>query len=400
MGLNDISSLLWEDIYLQLSKVEAVLTEDPAGAYNISNFQTKVVYHKKIEEIARKTNLTEWDVAKKIVTRCKERIKDKKPSDKSIYIGYYLLNGNFNQIVEDTFKINLKNRFTSYALLVVMLGLLLTAIVTCFLFPYPCFSWESLLLILIVFPVGYQISKTLVNDSIGKFSKPGMMPRLDYRFGIPDESRTVAVIPVITDSKDKMKEYIDKLKVYWLANRDKNLYMAVLADFKDYKEENAPYDQELMEYSQQYVQQVMNSPELKAFFKDRQEGMNDRFMVFFRKRAHNPKENCWMGYERKRGKLEEFNAFLRGDNGTSFIPHDHNKELLQSIRYVITVDADTELNKGTAHDLCGTISHPLNKAVVNEEGTMVVDGYGIIQPKVGVRMENALATRFSALFSG
>lgn len=403
MGLNDISSLLWEDIYLQLSKVESVLANDPTGVYNRCNFKTKVAYHKKIEEIARKTGLKEWDIASKIVARCKERVKaaDSKPGkeDKSVYIGYYLINRNFNQIISDTYKGNLKSRFAFYALSVVLFGLILTGFFTRYLFGYPVFSWKTLLLVVTGFPLGYQISKSLVNDSIGKMSKQGILPQLDYRFGIPDESRTVAVIPVITDSKEKMKEYIEKLKIYWLANRDKNLYMAVLADFKDYKEETAPYDRELMEYAKKCIQEVSDSPEIKAYFKDKS-GIENRFMVFFRKRLYNPKQHCWMGYERKRGKLEEFNALLRGSKDTTFFPHEYDEELLQSIKYVITVDADTELNKGTAHELCGIIAHPLNKAVVDESRSRVIDGYGIIQPKVGVRMENALATRFSKLFAG
>ncbi len=388
--LNDISSLLWEDIYLQLSKVEETLADDPARVYDLCNFKTKVAYHKRIEEISRKTRLSEIDVAKKIVHRCNKRISDSNRSedDKSIYIGYYLTGDKFNEIIEGTFKNDLKHKFMTYVLSVFILGVILSILIASFTFNISIFSFKMLLLFLVSLPLGHRISEILVNDSISKFGKLRFLPQLEYKDGIPDYARTVAVIPVITDSKEKIKEYIEKLKIYWLANRDDNLYMALLLDFKDNSQESADYDNVLLEYAESCIKNISHC------------STENRFMFFCRKRLYNPKENCWMGYERKRGKLEEFNALLLGEEDTTFLHHKYPKELLQSFKYVITVDADTELNKDTARLLCGIIAHPLNKAVVNAEGTKVIDGYGIIQPKVGVRMENALCTRFSRLFSG
>src|SRR5688572_11300904 len=125
-----------------------------------------------------------------------------------------------------------------------------------------------------------------------------------------------------------------------------------------------------------------------------------RFHLFHRRRQWNPGENKWMGWERKRGKLEEFNHLLRGAGDTSFVVRTANDALLRTIRYVITLDSDTQLPRDVARKLVGAAVHPLNQPAIDAATNRVIYGYGILQPRVSISLASASRSKLVQIFSG
>ena len=122
------------------------------------------------------------------------------------------------------------------------------------------------------------------------------------------------------------------------------------------------------------------------------------FFLFHRHRAYNASEGIWMAWERKRGKLLDFNKLLLGSSD-NFPVKAGNLGLLKSVKYVITLDSDTQLPRDSAHKLVGTMAHPLNRAIIDPEKNIVVDGYGILQPRVEISIDSAQRSRLASIFS-
>src|SRR2546427_5839218 len=123
------------------------------------------------------------------------------------------------------------------------------------------------------------------------------------------------------------------------------------------------------------------------------------FFLFHRYRVYNPRERAWMGWERKRGKLLDLNKLLRGQYD-SFPIKEGDLSVLPTVRYVITLDSDTELPRGAAHRMVGTLAHPLNQAIIDPVKNIVVAGYGILQPRVGVSVQSTANSRLAAIYAG
>ena len=188
-------------------------------------------------------------------------------------------------------------------------------------------------------------------------------------------------------SAENVLHLMDALEVRFLANRDENLRFGLLTDFSDALEEKLPEDESLVLLARQRIEALNET----------YGGKGDTFFLFHRPRQWNPQERIWMGYERKRGKLAELNLFLRGGSGKGFSLIVGNTVNLRNVKYVITLDTDTELPRDSAWPLVGAMTHPLNRPFYDADSGRIVSGYGILQPRVAISLPGTNRSRYARM---
>lgn len=252
-------------------------------------------------------------------------------------------------------------------------------------------DWRLWFLGMIGFIAASTMSVSIINLFITLFYPPRALARLDFSEGIPAEHRTMVVVPTLLRSLKGIDDLIAALEIRYLGNRDTNLFFALLTDFHDAPQATQPEDETLLAYTRKAIEK------LNADYADDRSCI---FYLFHRPRVWNPHEKTWMGYERKRGKLEQFNALLRGDNKDAFSEIVGDTSILQSIQYVITLDTDTQLPHDAAHALVGNIAHPLNRPIYDAALGRIVEGYAILQPRVSISLLSANQSLFTQLYAG
>ena len=347
-----------EELFEKAGKTEKLLLTDPV--YKKMTLETKRQYRAELKKQAKKKHQHEYEYLESIF-------------DKETHIGKLLFKEKNNT-----------PKVVAYLFII----LSLTSIITYFLSNY-LIKPRILSFIILFIPIN-QIITQLVNEFIIKFVPTKVIPKLDYLKGIPEDSKTMVVIPTIVSSKEKIKEMFDTLESFYLVNKSDNLYFSLLGDVKAEKEKETAYDNELSEYGKKYAE-TLNKKYKK-----------DLFYFVYRKRIWNKKEDCYLGYERKRGALLQFNKILLGEyvDETKYFNVNmlHNNKL--GIKYVITLDADTKLVLNSALNLVGAMAHPLNTPVLNKNKTKVIAGYGLMQPRVSVDIEATNKSRYSQIFAG
>ncbi|HET9274505.1 MAG TPA: protein ndvB, partial [Gemmatimonadales bacterium] len=239
-----------------------------------------------------------------------------------------------------------------------------------------------------------HVGVTLVNAVMTLLARPRELPRMDFSKGIPPSAETLVVVPAMLTAPEAVDELCDGLEVRYLANRDPRLHFALLTDFADADAETMPPDAELVERARARIGEL-NARHAEP---DRGGGTGGPFFLFHRPRRWNPRERRWMGYERKRGKLGDLNALIRTGSSGAFSEVVGDMGALSRVRYVITLDTDTRLPRDAAHRLVGIMAHPLNRPRYDPATGRVVEGYGILQPRVSVSLESASRSRFARLF--
>ena len=195
-------------------------------------------------------------------------------------------------------------------------------------------------------------------------------------------------LPCLLNTQN-IEDLAEALEVRFLANQDKNLHFGLLTDFKDAAQEKLEEDDQLIQLVSKKITEL----------NEKYPGENkDTFFLFHRPRKWNPKDRIWMGYERKRGKLSDLNSLLRGGPENMFSLIIGNTEVLQKIKYVITLDSDTQLPRDSARQFIGAMSHPLNKPKYDTKKHRVTDGYSILQPRVAVSLPGTNRSRYAKLF--
>ncbi|HEX8431446.1 MAG TPA: protein ndvB, partial [Longimicrobium sp.] len=252
-------------------------------------------------------------------------------------------------------------------------------------------AWVAVLLVCLL--PAFDIALSVVNQLVTALLPPRSLPKLELGGpeGLPAEFRTAVVIPTLFGGVEAVHEALETLEVQFLANRGAHLHFAVLSDFTDADAETRDGDDAIVAAAANGV---------RALNDRYSDGADDAFYLFHRPRRWNPQQGVWMGWERKRGKLAEFNRFLRGGARGAFSLVVGNVEPLRHSRYVITLDSDTVLPPEAAPALIGAIAHPLNRAVYDASRGRVVRGYGVLQPRVGVTLPSAHRSRFAAIHSG
>jgi cyclic beta-1,2-glucan synthetase len=240
-----------------------------------------------------------------------------------------------------------------------------------------------------------DLAISLINRAVTDWLEPRVLPRLELRNGVPSDLRSLVVIPTLLTSQHEIQELLSRIEIHYLANPEQNLHFALLSDWVDAPTEHLPADDALLGAAAEGIAELNNRYGPVA-------GGGERFLLLHRRRVWNESEGKWMGWERKRGKLHELNQLLRGAADTHFIGASGRvPEALPSIRYVITLDSDTRLPRVAARHLIGTIAHPLNRPEFSPEAGRIVEGYGIVQPRITATLPSEHpASFFERVFSG
>ncbi|MDQ7830484.1 MAG: glucoamylase family protein [Desulfovibrionaceae bacterium] len=400
-SLRFIGSTDWKVFVESLSVVEQTLREDPVGLHADQDFATRDRYRHVIEDVARDSPQSEPDVARQAVALAQAAAKRHGLGHRAAHVGYYLVD-NGRPLLERaaesraTWKTRL-GRISQPVRLGLYLGLILsfTALATWAavfsLNDAVAADWRSWLLAVLAGVGVSALAVSLTNLAATMALPPRALPRLDYSQGIPPGQATMVIVPTLLGAPHEIDALLEALEIRYLGNRDPHLYFALLTDFSDASEAVMPDDEAL-------VSRVRAG--IEALNETYREDRPNVFFLFHRPRTWNPHERTWMGYERKRGKLEQFNAVLRGGAKSAFSQIVGDTSLLGSIQYVITLDTDTQLPRDTARKLIGNIAHPLNRPVYDADARRIVEGYAILQPRVSISLTSAGQSRFTRLFAG
>ena len=400
-SLRFIGTMDWRDYVESLSFVEQTLREDPMGMYAAQDFATRDRYRHVIEDLARGSSLGESEVARAVILLAQAAADRSGNNDRSAHVGYYLIDQGrreLERVADCRLPLRLKiSRMSRRFRLFLYLSpiLLLTALATSvILFSFGGFApsdWRYWYFAITGVIGASALAVPLVNMWVTMILPPRGLPRMDFSKGIPDIHRTMVVVPTLLSKPQDVDDLLEALEIRYLGNRDPNLFFALLTDFRDAPERTMPEDDAMIAHARAAVDA------LNAAYSD------DRpciFYLFHRPREWNQVDHVWMGYERKRGKLEQFNARLRGGAKTAFSEIIGDQSILASIKYVITLDTDTQLPRDTARTLIGNIAHPLNRPVYDADKGRIVEGYAILQPRASISLTSAGQSRFTKLFAG
>lgn len=372
----------WQEWVEGASILERTLRKDFQGIYQRSDFATRDRARRAVERLSREGRISELKIAQTALSLSKEESVLRYLIGSEI--GTLRKALNFRKSIRwalKTFVINYP--FQIYFLSIVFITSLLIGRLSFWTSSHGIAIWQLCILGVIALVLALDLATNLVQWIISKLTPPSLLPKLDLDSGIPDESKTVVVVQCVITDSESLEKSLEGLHVRALGNDDPNLIFGLLADFADSKTEE--FNSELLTLAEKRVEQL-NS-----------EGLSTKFFIYFRKKLWNESEQKWMGWERKRGKLEEFNRLILGDDNTTFISPTLLNELRQC-KYVITLDNDSQLPPLTAKKLIGAISHPLNRPILKNR--IVKEGYGIIQPRMGISLTSAYTSRFSKIFSG
>ena len=400
-SLRLLSAIDWKEFVETLSLVEQTLRGEPADVYNDMDFATRDRYRHAVESLARRSGLLETEVAQKAVQLAEESGRQKGREDRSAHVGFYLIDkgrpllehaANVRWPWQTVFERSIRRfPFTFYAG-----GILLLTLFATFAFLWQAQALEvhgwRLIFCTLTFLLGVsQLAVALLNWLSMLLVAPRLLPRLDYSSGIAPDGRTMVVVPTILASLEGLDSLLETIEIHHLANRDEHLHFALLTDLRDAPAETLLDDKLLIGRARAGIEFLNHK-----YSSSRQ----DLFFLFHRPRLWNAGEGLWMGYERKRGKLMQFNALLRGGGADCFSEIVGETAILSSIKYVITLDTDTQLPRESARQLIGTMAHPLNRPSFDPVRGIVTEGYSLLQPRVDVSLPSASRSRFVRLHAG
>ncbi len=416
LSLKEIIRVNFLSLFEEINGVEEILKSDPADVYDKMDYKTKDCYRNVIKKISEETKISEIYIAKKTIELSKRHTESE---DIKRHIGYYLISEGKEELikaigVKGTKSISNKTKTRKYIFGIYLFTSILTILNGAyFYFKSKNLTISILTLIILYIPIS-EIVIQFVNYILSKTVKPKLIPKLDFSKNLPKKYSTFVVIPTIINSADKVKELIKKLEVYYLANKSENLYFALLGDCTSSKKKEEEFDDEIIRTGLEEVEKLNNK------YKQNLEEL-PKFHFLYRNRVWNEGEQSYLGWERKRGLLCQFNEFLvDGINsfkintivGTLPMGDLEDKNTLQAnvgedtsafphnIKYVITLDSDTNLVLGTALELIGAMAHILNKPVLNDKKDAVIKGHAIIQPRIGINLEASRKSLFTKIYAG
>ncbi len=415
-SLRSLAALNWKEFVEQQSRVEQVLRLDPAGVYERMNFATRDRYRHAVEQIAKHSPRSEEqiarvafelsrDVQQRRLDRSPKASAPSPPAKNDEHLGYYLLSkgrdllersvGYRPPLWQRLTRLAVKFPLTSYlgSIAVAWSSLMVVAIALAWGLGLlaPVSITLSILLFALLGLIATQSAISLVNWLATLVVPTSTISRMDFSGGIPLEHRTLVIVPTMLGSPAGVASLLDQLETRYLGNRDPNIRFGLLTDFGDANQPTQAGDEPLLLLAREGIDG------LNRKYGTKQERP---FYLFHRPRVFNERERVWMGHERKRGKLADLNALLRGGSGSAFQEIVGDLRALATVRYVITLDTDTQLPRDSAHELVGCIAHPLNRPRFDATKDRVVSGYAILQPRVAITVPEAQASRYSRLFAG
>ncbi len=395
-SLRLLEALDWRDFVEAQSLVERVLREDPAGVYEDMDFGTRDRYRHAIERIAKRSPLSQDAVARNAIGLAQASTAEL-PGHRSGHVGFYLVDAGRPQLERMAHVRVPRARWLQRdhahvpLLLFISIIFLLTAVLSGIALAVAvntgANAWAVSVIGVVSVVAAMQLGMALVNLLATALVRPESLPRMDFSKGIPLECRTLVVVPTMLTSPESIARLIEDLEVRFVANRDRHLHFGLLTDFGDAGAESLPGDARLLDLARKGID------DLNAKYSE----PANSFFLFHRPRLWNRWDKRWMGYERKRGKLADLNALLRGVSDR-FAMVVGDRRVLPGVRYVITLDTDTQLPRDTARVLVGAMAHPLNRPSFDERKRRVVEGYGVLQPRVTSTLESTGQSRYARLF--
>jgi cyclic beta-1,2-glucan synthetase len=397
-SLRELARLDWKECFEKLSRVEQTLRQDPAGIYPRMDFATRDRYRRAIEDLHRGSGLAEDKVARHAIETATQAGHDSTEDERSIHVGTYLIGdkrGDLAKLVgcRESLRFRALHWVYCHHSAVYFLGLALfsAAFVSLpILLGLHAYAAAILIIIttLMLIPAS-QLSIEIINYLVTRLFPPRVLPKMDFRVsGIPDDCRTLVVVPMMLLDLETIKAEAEKLEIRYLANNEANLLFGLFSDYMDAPEAHAESDAALLQVATVCIQAL------------NQRHGEERFFLFHRERKWCESEQKFIGWERKRGKLEELNGLIDGTRprGADRLVYVGDPDQLFNVRFVITLDSDTQLPHDTARRMIETLAHPLNRARFDGTGR-VKSGYSIIQPRVSPSLPSTSGSPFSRLFS-
>ena len=391
-SIKKIQRINFLEIFENINGVEEILRQDPSNVYNNMDNKTKEYYRNSIKEISKKTKISEIYIARKVLELAQKNTQNaNQECSKKSHIGYYLIDKGKNELYKllqykTKNEMKEKEKTKIYITLIFMTTIIISLILSEIAYLKTKQIWIFITTLIIFLIPASEIATKVIQYILSKIVKPKIIPKLDYYNGIPKENTTMVVIPTIIKSKEKVQELARKLEVYYLANKSKNIYFTLLGDCSQSDKREEDFDEEIIQEGKEQVEKLNKKYNEKIF------------NFIYRKRVWNEKEGCYLGWERKRGMLSQLNEYLLGNIKNPF--RVNTIEEIPKIKYIITLDADTDLILNSAFELVGAMAHILNKPIINKNTGAVTEGYGIMQPRVGIDLNISYKTIFTRIFAG
>ena len=403
-SLRILGATNWQLFVEAMSHVEQLLRQDLAGVYEAMDFATRDRYRHVVDRLAKASRHSELAIARTALGLAQEGYQS--PQN---HVGYYLIGSGLPRL-EQTLQarvsatVRLARAVARFPLTLhfgaaMSLNVLFVATLLHQAHAHGKQGWWLLALAALCFLGISQLGLSLTNMFATLLVSPNLLPRMDFskahasdpaqtkarHGGIPNAMKTLVVVPTMLTSAADIEALVEGLEVRYLGNQDANLYFALLTDFTDATQSTLPSDAPLLAIARDGIAQLNRKYRNEDDHNDSAPSAG-RFFLLHRPRLWNPSEGAWMGYERKRGKLGALNALLRGTGQQHFSLIVGNLALLEHVKYVITLDTDTELPRDAARQFIGAMAHPLNQPQFDLKKGRVSRGYGILQPRMAASM--------------
>src|SRR5213594_1334626 len=389
-----LAQIQWRELFQSVSWAESELAADPAGVYARQDFETRDRCRGAVEEIARWSNCSEQKTIDQALALAKAA-----QDEVARHVGYYLIDAGrpvLEQAIGARVPLGERSRrwlraHAAGAYFGSLLLLMAALVAAPLLFVAELVPWMTLALLgfLLLLPAS-ELAVLVLNYFVTSLLPPQVFPKMSFeKEGIPDDCRTLVVVPMLLTTPSAIQNQLSRLEIHYLGNTDRNLRFSLLTDFSDAPRQSMPEDTEYIDIVARGIEEL-----------NRRHGAG-HFFLFHRGRTWSESEQSWIGWERKRGKLEDLNRFLLGESAPELegFLYAGDRAQLEGVRFVITLDADTQLLRDTARRMIETLAHPLNRAMLSPDGRQVVRGYTVIQPSVSASLPSATATWFSRIFA-
>jgi hypothetical protein len=405
-SLRGIGNADWTSLVEPLVLFDAILKQDPVGAYSLMDFDSRENYRKRISKIARRSECSESQVASfalQLAEDAQQRhIDDLRLHARQAHIGYYIVDRGLHSLIDkigyrptfvDRFRTLIRRNADDFYIggIEILSVLLIAAILVPLIPNYSIIGGLTFAFLLLLLPAT-QSAVDFINNTVTSLFQAAALPKLDFSKGIPAEFATLVAVPTLLINQKQVRELVAELEVRFLANPDPNLHFGLLTDLPDSVSRPRENDSDpLVDLAVELINDLN-----RRYPRSSKHGS---FFLLHRFRIFNPRQGVWMGWERKRGKLLDLNKFLCSEYD-AFPVKVGDMPTLARVQYIITLDSDTQLPPGTAASMVGAMAHPLNRAVIDPDRRIVTAGYGILQPRVGVSVHSATRSRLAALYSG
>ena len=399
ISIKNINRINMIEIFEKINGVEEILKKDPVKVYSKMDYKTRIYYRNKLKEISKKTKISEIYIARKCLelSSIEYEKSNMDSNNKKAHVGYYLIADGEPKLLEilQNKKVPRQNNMhkaQKYITALAVVTIVLAGVYGLYINTQINNIVLSLILsILLLIPIE-TIFTQIAQYILGKTKNTKIISKLDFRNGIPEQNATFVVIPTIIKNGKRVEELMHKLEVYYIANKSDNIYFALLGDCSTSSNEEEGFDEEVINTGKKMVD-ILNKKYPDEKF--------TKFNFIYRKRMWNEGEEAYLGWERKRGLLNQFNEYILGNISNPFKTNTiTNVASMPPIKYIITLDADTDLVLNSAKELIGAMAHILNKPELNKSEDLVIAGHALIQPRIGIDLMSSIKSLYTKIYAG